>query len=68
MNKKVITLLKTTEGLVILIGTILTLLSPVFGPKIWSVITALGYVLVNIPGVVAKIKDIIRNYKSGNKN
>lgn len=50
------TLLKTTEGAVVLGGLALTVISPVFGPRVWAVGTAVGYLLVNVPGIVTKIK------------
>ena len=46
-------LLKTTEGLVVLIGLFLT----VVGGKFWAVATAVAYVLLNVPSLVSKIKE-----------
>lgn len=49
-------LLKTTEGIIVLSGLLLTVLSPFFGPKIWAGATAVAYLLVNLPGVITTIK------------
>lgn len=56
-------LIKTTEGAVVLGGLTLTVLSPVFGPKTWAIGTGVAYVLLNLPNLVKKIKDLINKAK-----
>lgn len=58
-------LIKTTEGAVVLGGLILTVLSPVFGPKFWAVATGIAYTLINLPALVVKIKELFNKLKSG---
>jgi len=57
-------LIKTTEGAVVLGGLTLTVLSPVFGPKVWAVATAIGYILINIPSLVIKGKKWFNTLKN----
>jgi hypothetical protein len=56
-------LLKTTEGLVVLIGLFLT----VIGGKFWAIITAIAYILINVPSLIIKIKDVYLNFKNNVK-
>lgn len=62
------TLIKTTEGAIVLGGLALTVISPVFGPKFWAVATAIAYVLVNVPGIITKIKEWYNSKTSGSTN
>lgn len=62
------TLLKTTEAIVVFSGLALTVISPVFGPKIWAGITAVAYLLVNVPGIIDKVKSGYSNALGGNKD
>ena len=59
------TLIKTTEGAIVLGGLVLTVISPIFGPKVWAVATAAGYILVNVPGIINKIKEWYNSKTSG---
>lgn len=56
-------LFKTTEGLVVLIGLFLT----VINGKFWAIVTAILYILLNVPSLVVKIKqwysNIINKFK-----
>jgi hypothetical protein len=56
-------LLKTTEGAVVLIGLFLT----VIGGKFWAIITAVAYILINVPSLITKIKDVYLNFKNNVK-
>jgi hypothetical protein len=56
-------LLKTTEGLVVLIGLFLT----VIGGKFWAIITAITYILINVPSLLKKIKEVYSNFKDNVK-
>jgi len=53
-------LLKTTEGLVILIGLFLTVASG----KFWAIATAVTYIFLNVPSLVSKIKEWYNNFKT----
>ena len=61
-------LIKTTEGAVVLGGLFLIVISPIFGPKIWALLTAIAYILVNIPELLVDIKEWYKNLKSGSKD
>ena len=54
MNFK--SLIKTTEGAVVLGGLALTVLSPILSSTIWAIITGVAYVLVNIPSIITTAK------------
>jgi len=56
-------LLKTTEGLIVLIGLFLTVVSG----KFWAFVTALAYVLINVPSLITKIKNVYLNFKNNVK-
>jgi hypothetical protein len=56
LSDKFKSLLKTTEGAIVLGGLTLTVVSPIFGPKFWAIATAVAYVFVNIPGILTAIK------------
>lgn len=56
-------LFKTTEGLVVLIGLFLT----VVNGKFWAIATAITYVLLNVPSLVAKIQGWYSGFKSTSK-
>ena len=56
-------LIKTTEGLGVLIGLFLT----VIGGKFWAVATAITYILINVPSLVSKIKEVYSNFKDNVK-
>ena len=47
-------LIKTTEGAVVLIGLFLT----VTGGKFWGIATAIAYILINVPTLLRKIKEV----------
>lgn len=53
-------LLKTTEGAIVLGGLVLIVISPLVGPKVWAIATGAGYVLVNVPGIITKIKELVK--------
>lgn len=57
-------LIKTTEGAIVLGGLALTILSPLFSPKFWAVATAIAYVLINVPGLITKIKNWFNSLNS----
>lgn len=52
-------LLKTTEGAIVLIGLVLT----VIGGKFWAIATGVAYILINVPSLLKKIKQFIKNTK-----
>jgi hypothetical protein len=52
-------LIKTTEGAVVLGGLFLT----VMGGKFWAIATGCAYVLINVPSLVGKIKELYQNLK-----
>lgn len=56
-------LIKTTEGLVVLIGLFLTVTSGRF----WAIATAITYILINVPSLVNKIKQLIHKLKQNVK-
>ena len=56
-------LIKTTEGAVVLIGLFLT----VTGGKFWAIATAIAYVLINVPSLITKLKDVYLNLKNNVK-
>lgn len=56
-------LIKTTEGLVVLIGLFLTVVSG----KFWAIATAITYTLLNVPSLVSKIKEVYSNFKDNVK-
>ena len=56
-------LIKTTEGLVVLIGLFLTVVSG----KFWAIATAITYILINVPSLVNKIKQLIHKLKQNAK-
>lgn len=66
IKESIKTLLKTTEGIVVFGGLTLVVLSPVLSPEVWAIITAVGYLLVNVPGIITVIKTWYSNLKSGN--
>ena len=53
-------LIKTTEGLVVLIGLFLTVVSG----KFWAIATAITYILINVPSLVTKLKELYTNFKN----
>lgn len=56
-------LIKTTEGAVVLGGLFLT----VTGGKFWAIATAVAYILINVPSLVSKIKEVYSNLKDNVK-
>jgi hypothetical protein len=56
-------LIKTTEGLVVLIGLFLTVTSGRF----WAIATAIAYILINVPSLLKKIKEVYSNFKDNVK-
>ena len=56
-------LFKTTEGLVVLIGLFLTVVSG----KFWAIATAITYVLLNVPSLVVKIQEWYLGFKGTSK-
>ena len=56
-------LMKTTEGAVVLIGLFLTVTSGRF----WAIATAIAYILINVPSLVKKIKNLYTNTKNNVK-
>lgn len=61
-------LIKSTEGAIVLGGLLLTVLSPVFGPKFWAIATGTAYTLINLPELVDKIKGWYNDLTSGDSN
>ena len=55
-------LVKTTEGIIVLVGLFLT----VALGKFWAVATAIAYVLINVPSFLRKIKELYLKFKSNN--
>lgn len=62
------TLLKTTEGIVVFSGLALTVFSPIFSPEFWAVCTAVAYLLINVPGIITRLKEWYSNATSGSKD
>jgi len=56
-------LIKTTEGLVVLIGLFLTVVSG----KFWAIATAITYILINVPSLVTKLKELYTNFKNNGR-
>ena len=56
-------LIKTTEGAVVLGGLFLT----VTVGKFWAIATAVTYILINVPSLLKKIKDMYLNTKNNVK-
>jgi hypothetical protein len=56
-------LIKTTEGAVVLLGLLLT----VIGGKFWAIATAITYILINVPSLVIKLKELYANFKNNGK-
>lgn len=52
-------LLKTTEGLVVIIGLLLA----IFLGRFWAIATLVTYILLNVPKYLNKIKELL-----GDKN
>lgn len=48
--------MKILEAMIVIIGLILTVESPIFGPTVWAIITGLAYFAIQVPKVVEKIK------------
>lgn len=56
-------LIKTTEGTVVLSGLVLTV---TYG-KFWAVATAAAYILINVPSLLNKLKQLIHKLKQNVK-
>ncbi len=56
-------LIKTTEGAVVLAGLFLTV---TYG-KFWALATAAAYILINVPSLLNKLKQLIHKLKQNVK-
>lgn len=56
-------LIKTTEGAIVLGGLFLTVVSG----KFWAIATAITYILINVPSLVTKLKELYTNFKNNGK-